>query len=268
MTVTAKDAAGNTATGVFDVIVRDTTAPVLKLPATQTVEATGPSGASVNYPPATATDAVGVVSITYSHESGTTFALGTTHVTVTAEDAAGNTATGGFDVIVRDTTAPVLKLPATQTVEATGPSGAIVNYPAATATDAVGVALGHVLACERDDLRAGDDACDGDGQGCRGEHGHRRLRRDRPRHNGAGADAAADADRDRHERVRRDRQLPACDGDRRGGRRLHHLLAGERDDVRRRHDDGDRNGQGCRGQHDHRRLRRDRAGGHHVQGRR
>jgi hypothetical protein len=100
VTVTARDAAGHVTTKSFNVIVRDTIAPVLTLPPTQTVAATSTSGAIVTYPAATATDAVGVVSLTYSQASGTLYPVGTTKVTVTAKDAAGNTATGTFDVVV------------------------------------------------------------------------------------------------------------------------------------------------------------------------
>jgi hypothetical protein len=126
-------------TSSFRVTVQDTIAPVLAVPADQVAEATSAAGATVSYPAATATDAVGVVSLTYSQASGTAFALGTTAVTVTARDAAGHLTQKSFNVIVRDTIAPVLTLPPTQTVAATSASGAIVTYPAATATDAVGV---------------------------------------------------------------------------------------------------------------------------------
>jgi len=68
--------------------VADTVAPLLTVPVTQTAEATSAAGAIVDYPAASATDAVGPVSITYSQASGTVFGLGTTHVTVTATDAA------------------------------------------------------------------------------------------------------------------------------------------------------------------------------------
>ncbi|MFH0939168.1 MAG: HYR domain-containing protein, partial [Planctomycetota bacterium] len=116
----------------------DTTAPTLIVPQDQIVEATGADGAIVNYPAATATDAVTATPvITYSQASGTKFALGATVVTVTAKDAAGNITTAIFKVLVRDTTAPTLVMPPDQVVEATGPDGAIVTYPAATATDAV-----------------------------------------------------------------------------------------------------------------------------------
>ena len=45
----------------------------------------------MTYAAATATDAVGPVTITYSKASGSLFAVGTTTVTVTATDAYGNT---------------------------------------------------------------------------------------------------------------------------------------------------------------------------------
>ncbi len=137
--ITAKDAAGNTGTGSFTVTVADTTAPVVDAHANVTVEATSAAGAVVTYAAATATDAVGVTSLTYSQDSGTTFPLGTTTVTITANDAAANTGTGSFTVTVADTTAPVVDAHANVTVEATSAAGAVVTYAAATATDAVGV---------------------------------------------------------------------------------------------------------------------------------
>jgi len=51
-----------------------------------------------------------------SHASGATFALGTTVVTASATDPAGNTGTGSFRVNVRDTTPPTFtSLTASQT---------------------------------------------------------------------------------------------------------------------------------------------------------
>ena len=69
-------------------------------PANLTAPATSPGGAFVNYPAATAMDAVGVVSLTYSPNSGTTFPIGTTTVTATATDAANNAGTATFTVTV------------------------------------------------------------------------------------------------------------------------------------------------------------------------
>src|SRR5262249_4858143 len=54
----ATDSSGNTATGSFHVTVHDTTGPSFTAPANQTVEATGPGGASATYTTPTATDAV------------------------------------------------------------------------------------------------------------------------------------------------------------------------------------------------------------------
>jgi hypothetical protein len=133
----ASDKAGNTASATFKVTVQDTTAPALTLPQNTTAEATSASGAVVSYSVATATDAVGVASLTYSQNSGTQFSLGATTVTVTAKDAANNTSTGAFTVTVKDTTPPTLSVPANITAEATSANGAAVTYPAATATDAV-----------------------------------------------------------------------------------------------------------------------------------
>ncbi len=139
VTVTATDLSGNQTAGNFTVKVQDTTAPAVTPPANVTVEATGPTGRVVTYGNASATDAVGVTSLMYSQASGTLFPIGVNTVTVTAKDAAGNTRNVNFTVTVRDTTAPVVTAPANLVVEATAPGGAIVSYPAATATDAVGV---------------------------------------------------------------------------------------------------------------------------------
>ena len=87
----------------------DTTAPVLTVPSAMTVEATGPSGASVTFA-VTATDNVdGPVTAVCTPASGSTFPIATTTVNCSAIDAAGNTRTGSFLVTVTftDTTPPV-----------------------------------------------------------------------------------------------------------------------------------------------------------------
>ncbi|MGN6129631.1 MAG: HYR domain-containing protein, partial [Nocardioidaceae bacterium] len=116
--------------------IKDTTAPVVTVPADMTVEATGPDGATAAFT-ATAKDAVdGLTDVTCDPASGTTLALGVTEVTCASSDAAGNTDTVGFTITVQDTTAPVVAVPADKTLEATGPDGAKVAFTA-TAKDAV-----------------------------------------------------------------------------------------------------------------------------------
>ena|GEM_PF-3620684 len=108
VTVYAVDGAGNRSpVQTFTVTVRDTTAPSLTVPGTMVVEQTGPAAAVVTYS-ITASDAVGPITLTYSQASGTTFAPGTTPVTVTAADGAGNRTVQTFAVTVQDTTPPAI----------------------------------------------------------------------------------------------------------------------------------------------------------------
>jgi hypothetical protein len=108
-TWTVQDAAGNT-TGQSQVItVQDIQAPVLALPSNRSVVNDALiCGAVVSFA-ATATDACGVVSITYSKQPGTVFPVGITTVLVTATDACGNASTGSFTVTVTDTEKPVVR---------------------------------------------------------------------------------------------------------------------------------------------------------------
>lgn len=136
VTVTATDAAGNEATQDLEVTVTDTTAPTIEVPADLVLEATGAGGAAATFA-ARATDLVdGDVTVTSSLASGSTVALGTTAVTLTAVDAAGNTGSATFNVTVQDTTAPTIAVPANRVLEATGADGATAAF-AATATDSV-----------------------------------------------------------------------------------------------------------------------------------
>ena len=130
---TATDKAGNRTDRGFNVTVRDTTAPEPLPPVDLTVEATSASGAAVGYT-VSAIDLVdGTVPVSCSQASGSTFPLGVTKVGCTATDKAGNQADFGFEVAVRDTTAPIPPPPVDLTVEATSANGAIVTYdPIAT----------------------------------------------------------------------------------------------------------------------------------------
>lgn len=132
----AGDTAGNTGTGSFTVTVQDTTAPVVSVPTALTVSALGPAGAVATFA-ATATDAVdGPLTAECTPASGSTFPLGLTTVTCTARDAAGNIGSASFTVTIVDTLPPVLHVPGTIAVQATGPAGAVVQFTV-TAVDAV-----------------------------------------------------------------------------------------------------------------------------------
>jgi hypothetical protein len=139
VTCTASDAAGNTATTSFSVIVKDVTAPVVDKPSDIIAEATSAAGAAVTFSLPAASDAIGVTSVSCSPVSGSTFAIGSTVVTCRATDAAANVGTAMFSVLVRDTIAPVIGATTNITAATTSAAGTTVNYSLPPATDAVGV---------------------------------------------------------------------------------------------------------------------------------
>ena len=99
-----EDTAHNVSTGTITAtIILDTTAPVITVPTSVTVEAgTDPSGAVATFS-VSAVDAVdGPMAATAVPASGSRFLPGTTTVNVTATDKAGNTAEASFKVTVMD----------------------------------------------------------------------------------------------------------------------------------------------------------------------
>ena len=136
---TVTDAAGNTAVYSFDVTVEDTEAPVIttcSLDVNQDNDL-GDCGAIVTFADPVATDnCPGTITYSYSPASGSYFSVGTTTVTATAEDVAGNTATCTFDVTISDTEDPELVCPANITVSNdAGLCTANVTYTAPVGTD-------------------------------------------------------------------------------------------------------------------------------------
>jgi len=110
VTCTATDAHANSARATFLVTVVDTTGPVLTLPPPIIAEATSPAGALVTFT-AIAFDAVtGTATVMCLPASGSTFPPGFAVVTCTATDATGHATSGGFQVFVRDTTAPLVQI--------------------------------------------------------------------------------------------------------------------------------------------------------------
>lgn len=101
-TWTATDDEGLAVATSQTLTVVDTVSPGFdSVPANVTVEISSGTGAPVTYPPATASDACGAVSIGYSAPSGSTFPVGTTTVTCIAIDAVGNRTDATFQVTVK-----------------------------------------------------------------------------------------------------------------------------------------------------------------------
>jgi hypothetical protein len=103
--------------------------------------------------------------VSYSQAPGSVFALGTTTVTVTAKDTAGNATVKSFTVTVRDTTAPVItSLTASSTSLWPANHKLVAITLSAPATDAVGIAslkIVNVTSNEPDNgLGDGDTAND------------------------------------------------------------------------------------------------------------
>lgn len=120
----ATDDVGNTATGSFT-LVADLLPPTLVLPpsiVSRTPVVTYSVSVTDNYTAGSAT-------VVCNPPSGTPFPEGTTLVTCTATDTAGNNTLGQFSVTV-DSTAPTMILPASIVANATSPSGAVVTFTA------------------------------------------------------------------------------------------------------------------------------------------
>ena len=130
----ATDAGGNMSSVSMTVTVSDGEAPVITLPpVVPPVEATGPETV-VSIGAATAEDNVGVVSLT--NDAPAAFPIGTTTVTWTARDAAGNMSSASMTVTVSDGEAPLITAPADIEVNTDpGQATAVVTFPPATATD-------------------------------------------------------------------------------------------------------------------------------------
>ena len=110
VTYTATDAVGNTSTCSFNVLVRDVTSPVISgCPSNITVNANASCQATVSWTvPTVSENCGGGLTLTTTKNPGTVFGLGTTVVTYTATDAAGNSSTCSFNVIVQDNSNPVI----------------------------------------------------------------------------------------------------------------------------------------------------------------
>jgi uncharacterized lipoprotein YddW (UPF0748 family) len=114
ITWTVRDASGNTATYQFSIQVDDTEAPVYTVAPGNLAVSTDPGicGAAATITAPAAADNCGVVSNAGIRSDGKTlqalYPVGTTTITWTATDAAGNSTTVTQDITVQDNEAPVI----------------------------------------------------------------------------------------------------------------------------------------------------------------
>ena len=139
LTYTATDPSGNIGTTNRTVYVIDTTPPTIACPANISVFTTNTAGTTVTFA-ATSTDLCSTPTVTYDHNPGDVFPVGTTTVTATATDASGNHTNCTFTVTVTHNDAPLAGQIAL---------GAIVNHPRMLGFDKI---LGHSGDIDKDSL--------------------------------------------------------------------------------------------------------------------
>jgi len=101
VTWTATDAAGNTAAATQNIVVQDTTPPVITAPVAVTANSSTGQPIAVTIGTAIATDAF--IPVTITSNAPTTFPIGNTTVIWTATDANNNSATATQLITVNDT---------------------------------------------------------------------------------------------------------------------------------------------------------------------
>ncbi len=116
------------------------TPPSLTVPASFSVEGNTTGGWTADWSGVSATDPEDNPDPTSACDppAGSVLPLGQNPVSCLVTDSGGATATGGFDVTVVDTTAPVLSgMPGDESLTTADPSGATVSYGSPSATDIV-----------------------------------------------------------------------------------------------------------------------------------
>jgi HYR domain len=131
VTCTSADLSDNESTATFDVEVIDTDGPAVYMTATAPLEQEGDTaGGAVFTYTVTAADVVDgmATDVTCDHASGSVFPVGTTTVSCSSKDSGDRETIATIDVVVTDTTGPVITVPTVAVQEATAAGGATVTY--------------------------------------------------------------------------------------------------------------------------------------------
>ncbi len=137
----ATDSSGNVSTCSFTITVVEDINPVITDCPSDIILAndTGVCGAVATWTIPTASDNCGISTFNSSHVNGTLFPIGTTVVTYTATDLAGNVSTCSFSVTVNDLEAPIISCPSDLTLmNDPGICGAIATWVTPIASDNCG----------------------------------------------------------------------------------------------------------------------------------
>ncbi len=105
VTLACTDPRGATDSCTANVTVVDSTGPAISCPPSAVVECSA-GAAPVSFSHPTATDNCAIAGTSCTAVSGDVFPLGTTNVSCTAADGAGNSSDCDFDIVVADTTPP------------------------------------------------------------------------------------------------------------------------------------------------------------------
>lgn len=150
ITYTITDTSGNTQNCTTDITLSDTTPPVLICPLNISQEVVSDCIASITVPDPTYSDNCSVKSLTWVMTGATSdsspstgintigahaFNVGTTVISYTATDGAGNSTTGGFIVMMKDIIPPVINLPLSINQILTNTPSQVINIPYPTYSD-------------------------------------------------------------------------------------------------------------------------------------
>lgn len=129
----------------------DSTGPVITItPPTQTLEATSSIGAVAEFTVTATDDTDGDVAASCDKVTGSMFSLGTTTITCTSTDIAGNTTASTSEVVIRDTTPPIITLIGSSTISLT--VGDTFIDEGATTSDAVDNSVSIVVGGDTVDM--------------------------------------------------------------------------------------------------------------------